>query len=387
MSKIGQIVNYRHDHLRDGRLPGQRFTADQQCSYFWGRDFQVEIPNGRSFEDICRILWCGNSGSTISTAHPALEGSWCGNEKWCHAGHCGEWHSEMGAYPVVTDGNWSEWTSSEKQCPITQCQITGSIAIISQMRTCTAPAPNNGGKPCTGSNVRGIVCGGIAKSTICEGFTRQEYGDRLCTAIAHDQIRADRQLSGTSFLHATQPCKIWCHVRDSEMIRNKGQFPNGSPCGPGQHCVGGVCLQLNCDGHALVQGAEDCPDEESLLRLSSNEHKTVERKRESVKWEQWGQWSICSLTCRISENNNGVQERSRKCRSPTQTECIGKSLEVRSCNPSPPICEQPSYSDWSDHSLSVVRSNRFVRCSHRSNRYIGSSRRGSGCVGVSRRVY
>ncbi|KAL7080540.1 hypothetical protein ACQ4LE_000017 [Meloidogyne hapla] len=340
-----------HDHLSDGRLPGQRFTADQQCSYFWGRDFQVEIPNGRSFEDICRILWCGNSGSTISTAHPALEGSWCGNEKWCHAGHCGEWHSEMGAYPVVTDGNWSEWTSAEKQCPITQCQITGSIAIISQMRTCTAPAPNNGGKPCTGSNVRGVVCGGIAKSTICEGFTRQEYGDRLCTAIAHDQIRADRQLSGTSFLHATQPCKIWCHVRDSELIRNKGQFPNGSPCGPDQHCVGGVCLQLNCDGHALVQGKEDCPDEESLLQLASNGHKTVERKRESVKWEQWGQWSSCSLTCRISENNNGVQERNRKCRSPTQTECTGKSHEVRSCNPPPPICEpQPSYSEWSDWS-------------------------------------
>lgn len=70
-----------HDHLRDGRLPGQRFTADQQCSYFWGREYQVEIPNGRAFDDICRILWCGNAGSTISTAHPALEGSWCGNQK------------------------------------------------------------------------------------------------------------------------------------------------------------------------------------------------------------------------------------------------------------------------------------------------------------------
>lgn len=45
------LVN--HDHLRDGRLPGQRFTADQQCSYFWGRDFQVEIPNGRSYE-VCQ---------------------------------------------------------------------------------------------------------------------------------------------------------------------------------------------------------------------------------------------------------------------------------------------------------------------------------------------
>lgn len=32
-------------------------------------------------DDICRILWCGNGGSTISTAHPALEGSWCGHNK------------------------------------------------------------------------------------------------------------------------------------------------------------------------------------------------------------------------------------------------------------------------------------------------------------------
>ena len=39
-----------HDHLTDGRLPGQRFTADQQCSYFWGRDYQVEIPVGRNMD-------------------------------------------------------------------------------------------------------------------------------------------------------------------------------------------------------------------------------------------------------------------------------------------------------------------------------------------------
>jgi len=70
-----------HNHLSDGRLPGQRYTADQQCSYFWGREYKVEIPSGRTMDDICRILWCGNGGSTISTAHPALEGSWCGHNK------------------------------------------------------------------------------------------------------------------------------------------------------------------------------------------------------------------------------------------------------------------------------------------------------------------
>ncbi|VDK54251.1 unnamed protein product [Cylicostephanus goldi] len=38
------------NHLQDGRTPGQRFTADQQCAYFWGRDYKVEIPTGRSME-------------------------------------------------------------------------------------------------------------------------------------------------------------------------------------------------------------------------------------------------------------------------------------------------------------------------------------------------
>ncbi|EPB68497.1 reprolysin family propeptide [Ancylostoma ceylanicum] len=37
-------------HEMGHKSPGQRFTADQQCAYFWGRDYQVEIPSGRSIE-------------------------------------------------------------------------------------------------------------------------------------------------------------------------------------------------------------------------------------------------------------------------------------------------------------------------------------------------
>lgn len=36
--------------MRDGRLPGQRFTADQQCSYFWGKGFEVEIPKEKTMD-------------------------------------------------------------------------------------------------------------------------------------------------------------------------------------------------------------------------------------------------------------------------------------------------------------------------------------------------
>uniref|UniRef100_A0A183C8P4 Peptidase M12B domain-containing protein n=1 Tax=Globodera pallida TaxID=36090 RepID=A0A183C8P4_GLOPA len=308
-----------HDHLKDGRLPGQRFTADQQCSYFWGRDFQVEIPNGRSFEDICRILWCGNSGSTISTAHPALEGSWCGDQRWCHRGQCEEWHSEMGAFPTALDGKWSDWTSAEKQ--------SNSARALLQR-----------------SNVRGIVCGG--SRSLCEGFTGKEFGDRLCSAILHDQIRPDKQLSGDSFLHQSQPCKIWCHVRDSELIRNKGQFPNGSPCGPNHFCVGGVCLMMGCDGRALVQNPSDCPSADSAeLNLIISSGNLRKHSTKAEKWDQWGQWSACSATC----GDFGVQKRTRKCRFPAESECAGKDSEVRACDPTPPRCEG-MYSEWADWS-------------------------------------
>lgn len=46
-------------------------------------------------------------------------------------------------------------------------------------------------------NVRGLVCG-LAQSN-CVGFSRTEFGDRLCSAIRDDPTRPDRQLSGFSF--------------------------------------------------------------------------------------------------------------------------------------------------------------------------------------------
>uniref|UniRef100_A0A914CKR9 Peptidase M12B domain-containing protein n=1 Tax=Acrobeloides nanus TaxID=290746 RepID=A0A914CKR9_9BILA len=322
-----------HDHLKDGRPPGQRFTADQQCSYFWGRDYIVEIPNGRAMDDICRILWCGNSGSTISTAHPALEGSWCGEQKWCLEGQCQAW--KYGLPPPIIDGGWSDWASSEKLCPITPCQITGSVSLKSQLRTCTEPAPNNGGKICVGSNVRGLLCGNPESN--CEGLSRQEFGDRLCTAIKNDPTRPDRQLSGMSFLHLSQPCKIWCHVSDSELIRNKGQFPNGSPCGINQYCVGGICLNLSCENRALVSHNDDCPPAEN-----------ADKKSISKKFGPWTDWSECSVSC----GEHGVQKRSRKCRLPN-AECVEKPIEVRDCDPSPPNCG-PEYTEWSTWSSCSV---------------------------------
>uniref|UniRef100_A0AAF5PJB6 Peptidase M12B domain-containing protein n=1 Tax=Wuchereria bancrofti TaxID=6293 RepID=A0AAF5PJB6_WUCBA len=305
-----------YNHMKNSRLPGQRFTADQQCSYFWGRGFEVEIPLGKTIDDICRILWCGNNGSTISTAHPALEGSWCGGNKFCIEGQCQRWPQQTATAPAKVDGGWTEWSGKERRCPISQCQITGSIQIKSQMRTCTKPSPNNGGRKCIGSNVRGLICGDVNSS--CKAMTLLEYGTKVCTAIKNDHEKPDRQLTGATFLHSTQPCKVWCHLTDSELIRNKGQYPDGSPCGAGQFCVGGQCLTLMCNNKAVVQSRKDCP---AILSSDSEE------------WTGWSEWSECSISC----DSGGKQQRKRICQS---QECIGESVDSRSCFPKISSCRE-----------------------------------------------
>ncbi|CAJ0583415.1 unnamed protein product, partial [Mesorhabditis spiculigera] len=326
-----------HNHLADGRLPGQRFTADQQCGYFWGRDYIVEIPNGRSMDDICRILWCGNSGSTISTAHPALEGSWCGANKWCIEGRCRAW--PYGAPPAPVHGGWSEC------CPVQQCHISGSIAIKGQHRDCVNPAPNNGGRTCIGSPIRGLICG--KSHSDCRGLDRQDFGDRVCSSIKNDPTKPDRQLTGDSFLHDSQPCKVWCHLLDSELIRNKGTFPDGSPCGPDMYCISGACLALGCGNKAVVENQQDCPDGEK------NSH-----------WGKWSSWSECSKSCgqngrqtrlRVGswspwspcnkKCGDGEQVRSRDC---LATECTKPLQETRKCS------NGACYSDWSEWSICSV---------------------------------
>ncbi|VDO97804.1 unnamed protein product [Heligmosomoides polygyrus] len=249
------------NHLQDGRTPGQRFTADQQCAYFWGRDYKVEIPNGRSMEDICRILWCGNGGSTISTAHPALEGSYCGNGK------------------VMT--------------------------VHLQLARCHKFS-----------------------------FSREDYSNRICSAIKHDPVKPDRQLTGEGFEHSTQPCKVWCHLIDSELIRNKGQFPDGTPCGPDQYCISGTCLRLGCSGKAVVASDDDCPD-----RKPTSGWGDCPKPPQCEKMSKWSEWAVCDSDC-----GQGQQRRKRQC---LARDCDEDLEQRRPCwSPGKMACWL-EWSDWS----------------------------------------
>ncbi|XP_037786263.1 uncharacterized protein LOC119582089 [Penaeus monodon] len=71
------------DHTQGG-LPGQRYTADEQCALALGASYRA-TPSKRS---ICEYLMCTN-GVTTRGVHPALPGTSCGNNRVCIAGKCG----------------------------------------------------------------------------------------------------------------------------------------------------------------------------------------------------------------------------------------------------------------------------------------------------------
>lgn len=68
-------------------LPGQLFPADDQCRLALGSDYSAYTAAKSPFNDVCRELWC-LEGSWASPAHPALDGTTCGEGKHCREGSC-----------------------------------------------------------------------------------------------------------------------------------------------------------------------------------------------------------------------------------------------------------------------------------------------------------
>lgn len=75
-------VNIINQFISPDKLPGQLYTADQQCSLRFGSD--ARRSSVQQLEDVCRLLRCdtGSDRNIVSYhAHPALEGTTCGIKK------------------------------------------------------------------------------------------------------------------------------------------------------------------------------------------------------------------------------------------------------------------------------------------------------------------
>lgn len=104
--------------------------------YFFENKYSITII----VQDICEMIWCTNGDGIVRTTHPALEGTYCGNDSICIEGSCVP-ASDHNVKLKVTDGHWSEW-SDHGSCVkngCNECEIQGQIRVRASARRCSSP--------------------------------------------------------------------------------------------------------------------------------------------------------------------------------------------------------------------------------------------------------
>ena len=94
--------------------------------------------------------------------------------------------SHWGAALILVDGGWSEWSFPGP------CSVTCDRGQRVSYRTCTNPAPINGGASCRGSPYRSEVC---RVDNYCYFSKKKSIAQYACTQARHVVFRKEKTTS------------------------------------------------------------------------------------------------------------------------------------------------------------------------------------------------
>lgn len=147
-------------HLK--KLPGQLYTIDAQCQREFGSNSRFCRGMKR---DPCKELWCIrlsyvslNNRFCQTKSEPALEGTQCGQNKWCRLGKCVPMNDDNLTIPLPrptvepTNGGWSSWTE------LSACSRSCGVGVHYRTRKCNNPVPQNDGRQCEGKDIKFELC-------------------------------------------------------------------------------------------------------------------------------------------------------------------------------------------------------------------------------------
>ncbi|KAK0406788.1 hypothetical protein QR680_018807 [Steinernema hermaphroditum] len=365
--------------IRRDVKPGQLYDANVQCSMMHGPGYQQVTPRQDHYDGICYMMWCGQSTfGRIITSHPALEGTFCGPSKWCQLGRCVPWYGNtptttLPPYTVPTttrsyvptrvDGDWSQWSSVT--CQLCTCPpVSGGIGLAMSTRTCSNPAPSNGGSECEGASNRALVCNRNCAST---SKSVDQFISEKCSE--HKRIKDDKDLTGTGsqlMRYPQRACKVFCDVVNRFGSQRNYRFfgdnlPDGTPCGNDKYCLDGECLALSCESSALITRDLSCPAEKCPEHQSP--YPNTDLLNIKGQWGTWSLWTTCTDTC-----GGGTRQRARACN--INGRCDGEAVERVTCGtdacPAIPNTDPQwtEWTSWNQCSVSCGRGSqaRYRRC-------------------------
>ncbi|XP_060604120.1 uncharacterized protein LOC132756985 isoform X2 [Ruditapes philippinarum] len=125
------------------RLPGERFTLDEQCKLIRGDNSRFCRQAGQeSNEEICRVMKCLQPGANYCHFHAAARGTPCGKSglnKWCIDGKCVERESiATTRRPVATTKSQRTTTQSRETTSQSRETTSQSRETTSQSRETTS---------------------------------------------------------------------------------------------------------------------------------------------------------------------------------------------------------------------------------------------------------
>ncbi|XP_061184990.1 SCO-spondin-like [Saccostrea echinata] len=236
------------------------------------------------------------------------------------------------------DGGYSVWSKWDT------CSVTCGGGSQSRSRTCTNPAPQYGGKSCSGDPKQNRDCntqecpidGGYSKwadwtpcSQTCGGGSQErertctnpapQYGGKACSGVA-DEIQDCNTHKcpidgGYTKWSDWEPCSVSCGGGSQSRTRSCSK---PSPQYGGAPCVGDNKESQHCN-------TQFCPIDGG--------------------YTDWSKWDTCSVTC-----GGGTQKRTRSCTNPAPqyggAACSGDNEENQDCNTQAcPI--DGGFTDWS----------------------------------------
>uniref|UniRef100_W5KIN5 ADAM metallopeptidase with thrombospondin type 1 motif 7 n=1 Tax=Astyanax mexicanus TaxID=7994 RepID=W5KIN5_ASTMX len=254
--ELGHNFGIQHDgNGNDCEPVGKRpFVMSPQLLYGnsppnWSRcsrQYITRFLEDKANTDVCSTLWCTVDSTCHSKLDGAVDGTKCGEGKWCLSGEC----VPTGLQPEKVDGGWGPWSEWSP------CTRTCGAGIQSAQRDCDSPAPKNGGRYCLGERLRYKVCKRKPcpldqpsfKSIQCSRFNTVPYKGKF-----YKWVHVNNRI---------HPCELHCRPL-SEHFSEKmvDAVIDGTQCYEGTQsrdmCINGICKNIGCDYEIDSNAVED----------------------------------------------------------------------------------------------------------------------------------
>ncbi|XP_075714489.1 A disintegrin and metalloproteinase with thrombospondin motifs 7 isoform X2 [Rhinoderma darwinii] len=222
--------------------PGVLYDVGHQCRLQYGSasTFCQDIDN------VCNSLWCTVGTTCHSKLDAAVDGTTCGDNKWCFGGEC----IPVGQRPAAVDGAWASWSSWSS------CTRSCGAGVQNAERHCSNPSPRYGGKYCLGERKRYRVCNILPCTPGVPSFRQMQ-----CSQF--DSVPYKGKLHRWSpVLMTINPCELHCQSNTlyfAEKLRDA--VIDGTPCYEGNTsrdmCINGICKNIGCDYEIDSNAVED----------------------------------------------------------------------------------------------------------------------------------